>query len=370
MPACPAGDGNVSAISRDNQSPLFLTFLLNTYCDKAQDVVEVKIDRATLLLQGGVHMNDVISNLGFIFTVIASLSGGLVAAGLTNKKERRRVLDKLQSMKFFHDVPREAALIWMNTFEYFFGGRILSKRQFLTIPIYTFLTSGIFLLFWLAYFWGYQSIFSLSDSYLPPHIVQGVSDFYSKGIYSILIIDFIAIILTKYCIKKGRVYGFSSLRFYVSFIFTLLFVLFLFSVSMFVFKVADTVDLYTQVAPNDPLPLVPFHPIQDMVQASNLFEQRTVIHFTSVGAYSTYFMPEPVIFYCTIVAQLSLFFIFLSCQISMLLLKLKKACVNYVRLYGTADGAAFGVIGLVWSNILLLPLLVLSIFYVLSKLFN
>lgn len=311
-------------------------------------------------------MNDAISNFALIITTISAFSLIWVSAALTNKKERAKVKEKLKNMTFFHKTVRSSADFWSSSFEFFFGEKFFSKRQILTIPLYTLAISGLLIGAWIAYLYVFKNPTHSFSAQLPLEVKQAISDFYTKGIFSALLIDFIAISLTKLSIKIGRKNDFKSLSFLFTFLLTFIFVFFIFSVVTYYFRVEDMVHLYINFAPQDEIPIIPFTPLQNILSSDSLVAPQTLIHFTSSGVMTTYFMPEPVIFYCAVVAQLSLIFIFLSYQLSNVLLYIKNTCIKFVSAYGTPESGAFGVIGLVISSFLILPIFFLCI-YVLTK---
>ena len=81
---------------------------------------------------------------------------------------------------------------------------------------------------------------------------------------------------------------------------------------------------------------------------------------------STYFMPEPLIFYCAVAAQLSLMSITLAYQMATGLEWLKNLCIGFVRSVGTPQTNACSVIVLVILGLVSIPVIALSVLAMVS----
>lgn len=81
---------------------------------------------------------------------------------------------------------------------------------------------------------------------------------------------------------------------------------------------------------------------------------------------STYFMPEPLIFYCAVAAQLSLLSITLAYQMATGLEWLKNLCIGFVRSVGTPQTNACSVIVLVILGLVSIPVIALSVLAMVS----
>jgi len=122
------------------------------------------------------------------------------------------------------------------------------------------------------------------------------------------------------------------------------------------------VRLYTELAPNDSIPIMPYTPLANMASSLRLFYPQTIIHVTTQGWFSTYFMPEPLIFYCAVVGQLTLLLITLGYQIAIGLEWLKNLCVGFVKNVGTPQANGYSVIILVPLGLISILIIALTIF--------
>lgn len=302
-------------------------------------------------------LSEVAGLLSIPLTVLSTGAALFLGVALATKKNRMETIKVLKSKDFGDTKFADLANTWVFLFERFFGQSIFAKRQILTIPLYTIAVSGIFFFLWIVYLYIFKNPTYSFSARLPFNVAQAIKDFYTKGIFASLLIDVVTIQMTKLCIKLGRHRGFDSFRFYAMFILTLLVASFLFSIAAFLFRVDDMVRLYLQFAPNDPMPVIPYAPLTYFGPSLSLFQPQTLIHVTSAGWLSTYFMPEPLIFYCGVTAQLSLLFIALAHQIAIGLLKLKTASIRFVSVVGTPAANAGSVIFVVVLSVLALPVL-------------
>lgn len=301
--------------------------------------------------------SEVAGLLSIPLTVLSTGAALFLGVALATKKNRVETIKVLKGKDFGETKFTDLANTWVLIFWRFFGQSIFAKRQIVTIPLYTLAVSAIFFLTWILYLYFFRNPTYSFSARLPLNVVQAIRDFYSKGIFASLVIDVVTIQMTKVCINLGRGRGFDSVRFYAMFTLTLLVAAFLFSIAAFLFRVDDMVRLYLQFAPNDPMPIIPYAPISYFGASLSLFQPETLIHVTSKGWFSTYFMPEPLIFYCGVTAQLSLLFIVFAHQIAIGLLKLKAACIRFVSAVGTPAANAGSVIFVIVLSVLALPVL-------------
>jgi hypothetical protein len=299
-------------------------------------------------------------------TLLATAAIVFVSVSLSTKKNRLETVRAIQSKNFGVNHFSMLCSLWASLFYRFFGHKILSKRQIITIPIYTLVVSGIFFLVWFIYLYIFRNPTHSLSANLPIHVKQAVSDFYHKGIIAALIIDFITIQLTKIAIRTGAKFGYYSFRFLLIFAATLGIAYFIFSTAVLLFRIEDMVRLYIEVAPNDPMPIIYYEPFANMASSLSLFYPSTVVHVTSAGWFSTYFMPEPLIFYCAVTAQVSLLSITLGYQIAIGLKQLKNLSIGFVKNVGTPEANAYSVIFLVVLGLAAIPLIALSVLAMVS----
>lgn len=294
-------------------------------------------------------------------TLLTTATMVFVSVALATKKSRLETAKIIQSKSFGANQFSMAGELWALYFHRLFGDRILAKRQILTIPTYTLVVSGIFFLIWIAYLYIFRNPTHSFSATLPLTFKQAASDFYHKGIIATLFIDIIAIQLTKIAIRTGAKSGYYSARFILIFIANLAAAYLIFSFAIFFFRVEDMMRLYVELAPNDPIPTMPWKPVGNLASSLSLFYPQTIIHFTTQGGFSTYFMPEPLIFYCAVTVQLSLLAITLSYLIATGLERLKNLSIGFVKSVGTPQTNAQSIIVLVILALAFIPIIALSI---------
>lgn len=300
-------------------------------------------------------------------TLLATATIVFVSVAFATKKNRLETVKALQSKGFGADHFATASGLWAMYFHRLFGSRLLAKRQFLTIPVYTFMVSGIFFLTWIIYLYIFRnSAHSLAVN-LPLEFKQSVSDFYHRGVVVTLLIDFTTIQLTKLAIRVGSKSGYCSARFAIIFLATLIIAYFIFSIAVFYFRIEDMMVLYAELAPNDQMPVMSYAPLANISSSLSLFYPQTMIYITTQGLFSSYFMPEPLIFYCAVTAQASLLSIALGYQMATGLERMKNVCIGFVRNVGTPQANAYSVIFLLILGLASIPVIAFSVLVMLGS---
>lgn len=312
-------------------------------------------------------LTDFVSLAAIPISILAGAAVTFVGVALSTKKSRLETIKAIKSKNFGATRATRFATLWVLAFYKAFGKNFLSKRQLLTIPIYTMVVSGMFFGIWIFYLYVFQDNNSFFRMSLPITFKQSLSDFYRKGVFATLVIDFIAIQMTKVAIRVGERRGFLSIKFIAVYLLSILICYFIFSFSIHIFRLEDMVSLYLAVAPNDVIPVMPYAPIKSLSSSLSLFFPQTLIHVTSQGLYSTYFMPEPLIFYCAVAAQLSLFLIMLGYQCAIGTDKLKNICIEFVSRIGQPETNANSVIVLMVLWLISIPILALSLLAILGN---
>lgn len=295
------------------------------------------------------------------FGLLMTFTASIVGVALATNKNRVATIKAIQSRDFGFSRFSGAAELWSLYFQYFFGERIFAKRQLVTIPIYTLTVSAIFFLIWIADLYIFRNPWHSFAARLPLTFKLSVQCFYHEGIFAALLIDTITIQLTKIAIRIGRNKGYFSIRFWFSFLMVFIFAYFIFSLAIFYFRVEDMVLLYLDQAPNDPIPVMPYAPFDSFQSSLSLFYPQTLIHMTSQGMFTTYFMPEPLIFYCAIMGTLSLLSITICFQIAWMLERLKRICIGFVTYAGKPEAHATSILMLVLGILFLLVISVICI---------
>ncbi|MGH8783124.1 hypothetical protein [Paraburkholderia sp.] len=288
-------------------------------------------------------LTDLIAVVSVPLGLLAGGAGVFAGIGLANREERLKTIKGLQAKDFGQKKIQFAVNTWSSIFERFFGSRYMARRQILSIPIYTICMSMAFFAIWIAWIYLLQNPTHTLGP-LPVVVRQALSDFYRQGILACILTDLIAIQLTKFSLRRLNTSGIFSARFLISYLINLAICFFLFTVVVFLFRVEDMVRLYMQVAPHDPMPIVAYSPIEYIRSSIDLFHLETTIYVTSRGWFSTYFMPQSVILYCTVATQSTLVFmvfaagLFRACQSS------KTFLLSAVRGMGTPRANANGLI--------------------------
>ncbi|KVE11545.1 hypothetical protein WI92_18410 [Burkholderia vietnamiensis] len=172
---------------------------------------------------------------------------------------------------------------------------------------------------------------------------QALRDYFHEAIFVALVVDIFSISLTRVAIKAGRARGFLSFRFFLIFILAICASFVAFTMGLFFLRVWDMVRLYADYAPQDPIPVMPYRPLDGFGVLLNLFNTPTIIHATSRGVLSTYFIPEPVLFYTALTSQLSFVFIVASHLLAKFALFVRQASVRMLQAAGSTRGAANGI---------------------------
>ncbi|WP_156038801.1 hypothetical protein [Chromobacterium haemolyticum] len=299
----------------------------------------------------------IFSSVAIVFTSVA----------LTTKKSRLETIAQLKSNTLGAQRFFSLSDMWASAYLRIFGERYFSKRQIFTIPLYTLIVSALFFSLWFLYLYIFQNPYHSLSARLPINVRQSIFEFYHKGVYASLALDVISIQLTKKSIRIGKSKGFGSVRFLLFFAFVLFFSYFLFSIVVLGFRVEDMVSLYMSMAPNDPMPVIPYTPIESFSSSLALFKPATIVHITTRGAFSTYFMPEPLIFYCTASAQASLVFIFLANNVANFLLFVRNLAINFTAKVGTPKANATSILALIVIALISMPIILLTLVAILAE---
>jgi len=293
------------------------------------------------------EFDNLVSTIALPLSILTAGTCVYVAIAFATEEARRETIAVLNSKDFGSSWFEKLARAWSLQFRWFFGSKLLSKRQLITIPVYTVVVSALFFTIWLVHVYIIQDGLTLPLAPLPISMREAVAVFYPKGLIAAILIDFITIQITKKCVDVGLARGYRSFRFVLYFASALMISCFIYTLITLLFRVEDMVRIYMEVAPNDPMPLVPYEPIERLLSSLRLFQPETVIYVTSQGWIGTYFMPEPVIFYCLVTGHLSLIIIMLAYSVMAALAGFKEICIGTVRNVGTPQTNANSVILLV-----------------------
>lgn len=284
---------------------------------------------------------DILGTLGTIFTILSFGSSVFVGAAMTTKKFREAIIKELRGRSFGAATLEQLARTWVMVFERYFGDRLLSIKKLVAIPIYTLVVSCVYIAVWILH--NIHGDITAIFRPFSPLMRQALHDYFHEAIFVALVVDFFSISLTRVAIHAGKVRGYLSPRFFMLFAITIAASFVAFTLGLFFLRVLDMVRLYSEFAPQDPLPVMPYKPLDGFSILFNLFNAPTVIHVTSRGWISTYFIPEPVLFYTALTSQLSFVFIIFSHLLAKLTLFVRRASIEMVKTAGTTAGAATGI---------------------------
>jgi hypothetical protein len=284
---------------------------------------------------------DILGILGTIVGILSLASSIFVGVAVATKKWREGVVKELENRSFGVGVLEQAARAWVAIFERYFGDRLFSARQLVTVPLYTLGVSLIYILVWILHNVD-GNVFAIFGPF-SPLMKQALYDYFHEAIFVALVVDIFSISLTRIAIRAGKAKGFLSFRFLLIFMLTVAVSFIIFTFGLFFMRVLDMVRLYADHAPQDPLPIMPYRPLDGFDVLFNLFNAPTIMHVTSRGVFSTYFIPEPVLFYTALTSQLSFVFIIASHLLAKFSQFVRRASVRVLQAAGTTKGSANGI---------------------------
>lgn len=305
------------------------------------------------------NLIEILTILAVPISLFISVFGVFVGVAFSTRKNRREATVIIQQMSFGQSYLISLLKLWTEQFYWFFGHSYWSKRQIITIPLYTLTISVFFFLIWGLYLYIFNNPKHLIIAKFPISYKLAFKIYYETGIYFSIFIDLIVILMTKILLKVSKKYGYLSIKSLSLFLINITLSFLLFSFIVFIFRLYDMVSLYSSVAPNDDLPVLPYKPISYLISSLSLFTQETTIYVTSAGWYTTYFMHEPLLLYCAITTHAMFFLIFTISIISSFLSKLKKISLFFSKNIGTPKNNAFAIIIFSFLIITTLPITIL-----------
>ena len=299
-----------------------------------------------------------------VATVLFGCTGVLVAVAFSTKKSRLEILKTLSGMSLGRDWFIGIAQLWASFFQRVFGRTLLARRQLISIPLYTLLVSLVFFVVWLLDLYLFKNPEHVFNVPPPPNVLQAIKDFYSKGLLVAIVIDCMTIQLTKWSINVGMRRGFGSWRFLWCFSATIALAYLLFSAAVYWFRWSDMNELYALLPADEVRPTITFSPLRDVLYSLSLFQPVTFIYATSEGLVSSYFMPEPILFYCAVTGTLSLLTITVAYQFARGAELLRRLCMGFVSHVGTPRVNAMSVVFMMLLGLLLVPLCLMALYMV------
>lgn len=274
---------------------------------------------------------NILSNLSVPLGLFISVTLLFCGIGLATKESRAQITLTLKNINLGDKSTTLFCEKWIAFYRYLFGSRYLSKRQLLTIPIYTYFVSAICFGIWIIYVLLFENPkhLILTGSSLP--LSMAVKQFYPDGLLASIMLDIIVINYTKYIINKitNKDRGILFISFAITFGVFMSYILF--TLVCFGFRLWDMLMLYTTMAPSDPIHTMPYHPFEDVSQYIHIFEPRTLLHVTTNGIYSSYFMPEPILLYSVFASQITLVFTAIGLYLSSKIKSFRVICIRFIE---------------------------------------
>ncbi|MDO7514661.1 hypothetical protein Q5M59_08115 [Acinetobacter baumannii] len=307
-----------------------------------------------------------LSTITIPLSLFIGVFGVFVGLALSKKVNRNKLIKTIKKMDFGQEYLKSVINFWAEQFYWIFGRSYFSKRQFITIPLYTLTISSIFFLIWIIHIYIFNNPEYKFLADFPIGYKLAVKDYYEKGIFGGFLLDFIVIFITKFILRFTEESNYFSLKFVILFLISIIFSYLLFSIIIYIYRVMDMVSLYLDVAPNDPIPVLTYEPIKYLSSSLKLFTQETTIHVTSTGLYTTYFIPEPVLFYCAMTTHAMILLVFITSILSLFLSKLKIFSLFLTKNAGSPQTNAYMIIIFAFLIILSIPIGLIAILVVIA----
>ncbi|WHU85414.1 hypothetical protein A7P61_10705 [Pantoea agglomerans pv. betae] len=312
------------------------------------------------------HLVTIAGIIAIPFSAVLGLCGILL--GLFSFDEKRKILVSLKISELISNKKVKAEKFsqwWSAKFFLLFGKSFFSKRQLLTIPFFTILYSTLLFVSWFLWMLIFYNPEHILPEHIPTVLDASINSFIKYGFLYSLLLDFISIAITRIYIKYSLRNRFSSFKAMLLFITSSLLIVILFTLVIYKLKTSSIEDLYTmQGLYFEKRPITNWEPIQLFYSSLNIIHNETMIIVTSKGLMTNYFIPQALMLYTSLMAQISLVIIFLCYILIKSLTKLEILSLFLVKNAGTALMSAWGFIALAIILIICIPmtLLILSIF--------
>jgi len=295
--------------------------------------------------------------------VLITFSLFFVTAAIGTKKARSDTLKTIEALDFRSNAVLAVVSLWSAMFHRIFGRHFFSWRRAAAVPIYTALVSALCFIVWLGSIFLLRNPKHLLIVSLPLDFRQGLSQYYwGDGYVASLVIDFIAVQFTVWCISIGVQRGFFSLRFLLAFFSSLFVSGLLFTLAVYAIRTRDMESLYALVAPYDDPPPAVYAPISYIATSLNFFHPLTLLYASTRGLYGDYFMPEPVLLYSAIVSHLSLVAVAMGYALAAGLVRMKQLSIGFVRAVGKPKIGAYSVVITIYAGLFSVLLLTVIVY--------
>src|SRR3546814_14520989 len=125
----------------------------------------------------------------------------------------------MKGRSFVSATLEQLANTWVMIFERYFGARLFSPKQLLTIPLYTLAVSCIYIAVWV--FHNSNGDIGAIFSPFSPIMRQALHDYFHEAIFVALVVDMLSISLTRIAIQAGKNRGYLSFTFVSLFFLTI-----------------------------------------------------------------------------------------------------------------------------------------------------
>lgn len=271
-----------------------------------------------------------------IFSGLVTAASLFVALAMAFPSFREALANDARRWHYGVNWVQIAVECWSRTFITLFGRRYFSARSFITVPAYTVLVSvGLFSWWFVKLHFSEDAAGSFSFS-MSPIVRQFLKDYYlGGGLIAAVLIDFVSIAVTKKALRVGANRGYLSWRFAIWMMISIGGAYTLLTLAVHFFRVLDTVTMYTIIAPSDFIPVVPYSLFPFGVeQWIGMVNPPTLIHATEKGFFTTYFMPEPILFYSAMAGQATLMLFLAAFALIHLLMRFRRVVIVSVDATG------------------------------------
>jgi hypothetical protein len=265
--------------------------------------------------------------LAILANVVTCSAALLALAGISGdfRTQIDQQIRRLEDAGLGLQTPIKAAVdLWLRIIFKLFEWKLLSCKFFVFTLIYTLIISLLVMALWIVPEYAkYYSIHSFGDpAYMSPLMTEGIHQWFSFGIWIAIALNYPSVFLTKLGLRFLLRRKLGPLAFAVLSGSLTLFIYFVFSLVIFALRSYDMVSK----APYDPLPVIRYEFFP--VSLEQWLQPVTFIYVTSQGWISTYFFPEPILFYGMVVTASMLPFL----AISYAVVSLVRRAVHAVRL--------------------------------------
>ncbi|HAT2612188.1 TPA: hypothetical protein I8235_005267 [Kluyvera intermedia] len=309
-----------------------------------------------------VQLVTIVSLVAIPFSTALGFCAVLLGLFSFDDKRKKIISEKITFIFSNKNKVSDFSQWWSEKFFLIFGGSFLSKRQLLSVPFFTILYSSMLFVLWFMWLLIFDNPDKILPKSMPLTIKMALNDFISNGFVYSLCLDFISIAFTRVYIKYSIKNNFNSIKGVMLFVVFTIAVLLLYTLVIHHLRLNSIEDLYVgQRLYYETRPNISWSPFSILASSLNINRNETLIIVTSKGWLSNYFMPQALMLYTSLIAQLSMIMIFMCYLMSRFLAKTEVLSLILLKKAGTPQMSAWGFIMLALLFILTFPLMVLLI---------